>query len=147
MGQSFEIYNIITSPNLQINSLFTPHYRHAKQVIPTGEIALIVELIKSGTMMGEIGVKWSANRLYLQANSSYAELNNGILDLRSNWVLEMGSIVLSNVVKNNGHEIVVESEDISIAFSNKAYLVQGLEPQWHYDYRAKLHKNQIDMHG
>ena len=43
MGQSFEIYNIITSPYLQINSKFTPYYKTAEQSTPTG------------TMLGELG--------------------------------------------------------------------------------------------
>jgi hypothetical protein len=43
MGQSFEIYNLISSPDLQINSRFIPYYKTAGQVVPTG------------TMMGELG--------------------------------------------------------------------------------------------
>jgi hypothetical protein len=43
MGQSYEIYNIITAPYLQINSRFTPYYKTLGQAVPTG------------TMMGELG--------------------------------------------------------------------------------------------
>ena len=40
---SYEIYNLITAPQLQINSRFTPYFRRPDQIVPTG------------TMMGEIG--------------------------------------------------------------------------------------------
>ena len=43
MGQSYEIYNLITSPALQINSRFVPYFRLPNQIVPTG------------TMMGELG--------------------------------------------------------------------------------------------
>lgn len=43
MGQSYEIYNIISASYLQINSEFIPYYKTATQVTPTG------------TMMGTIG--------------------------------------------------------------------------------------------
>ena len=43
MGQSYEIYNLITSSTLQINSRFVPYFRLPEQVVPTG------------TMMGELG--------------------------------------------------------------------------------------------
>lgn len=43
MGESFEIYNLVTQPNLQINSRFTPYFKTATQTNPTG------------TMLGELG--------------------------------------------------------------------------------------------
>ena len=49
MGQSFEIYNIISLPYLQINSRFIPYYKKANQIVPTG------------TMMGELGMKTKNN--------------------------------------------------------------------------------------
>ena len=43
MGQSYEVYNILTTSTLQVNSRFIPYYKSVGQIVPTG------------TMMGEIG--------------------------------------------------------------------------------------------
>ena len=46
MGQSYEVYNLITAPYLQINSHFNPYYKNAGQTAPTG------------TMIGDLGIKF-----------------------------------------------------------------------------------------
>lgn len=138
MGQSFEIYNIISMNYLQINSRFIPYYKTAGQVIPTG------------TMMGDLGIKFYGNKLELNANSTIAVLNdNAQVSMDSTWELSFdGGIVISNQVYQKGHyKFTIETPHLAITFIHKVYMVAGLEPQHHFDYKAKLYNAPEDMHG
>ena len=136
MGQSYEIYNIITSPYLQINSAFTPYYRTANQVVPTG------------TMLGALGIKFYNHRIYANSNSSVIVMDGQDVNMKSDWVVNYEhGITISNNPVNGRFILTIETPDISISFIQKVYLVQGLEPQWHYDYKSKMLKVNEEFHG
>ena len=135
MGQPFEVYNIISAPTLQINSRFIPYYKTATQLLPTG------------TMMGEIGLKIHANQLYVNSNSTIATLNEMPVDLTKSWSMTMEDVTVSNVAKKRGYDITMATPFLSITFIHKVYLVTGLEPQTHFDYKAKLGNYNSELHG
>ena len=135
MGQSFEIYNLITSPSLQINSQFIPYFKTEYQVSPTG------------TMIGDLGIKFNQNKMLVIANSTIVHLNGVDIDVKQSWKLTVDDVELSNVAKKNSFELTIATPSISITFISKAYYVAGLEPQYHFDYAAKLQQGYQDMHG
>ena len=136
MNDSYEIYNILSASNLQINSRFIPYYKKAGQVIPTG------------TMMGELGFKFGGNTLFISTNETYAVLNEEtIVDLTANWEMAFGDVELVNVARNHMYEISVSTPEVSIQFIRKVYIVEGLERQWHVDYKAKLLSEGENIHG
>jgi hypothetical protein len=137
MGQSYEIYNIITAPYLQINSQFTPYYKRANQIVPTG------------TMMGSLGIKFYAHSILANSNSSFIVLDeNQEVRLDEEWTLNFdGGIIISNVPAQRKSVLTIETPDIVLSFIRKAYYVSGLEAQWHYDYKARILNINTDFHG
>ena len=135
MGQSYEIYNLITHPSLQINSRFIPYYKTATQLTPTG------------TMIGDLGIKFQQNRFMLEANATRAILNKRKLDMRENWNVTIDGIELFNVAKKNSYEFTISTPILSLTFLSKIYYVSDLEPQYHFDYKAKLIQPDLELHG
>jgi hypothetical protein len=136
MGQSFEIYNIITAPYLQINSRFTPYFKKATQVVPTG------------TMMGELGIKFFNHKLFANSNSTSISLDDKEIRLDQAWTLSFeGGITVTNTPIKKRSALTVETPDIVLSFIRKAYYVTGMEPQWHYDYKARILNINRDFHG
>ena len=128
MGQSFEVYNLITSSTLQINSRFIPYFRLPGQVVPTG------------TMMGELGkilghyisymilgIRFASHRLFLAANSTIATLDNTEVSLESTWTVTYGDYILSCVSDDSKHELTIKNSDIALTFIRKVYRHSGLE--------------------
>ena len=136
MGQSFEIYNIITGPTLQINSRFIPYYKTAEQALPTG------------TMMGEIGIKWFQHQFYVNANSTVAILDSQEISLASEFSIQLGEgAVLKNTANGRNYQFTLETADVSITFVRKLYTVVGLDAQWHFDYKSNLVNEKAALHG
>ena len=135
MGQSFEIYNLITFPSLQINAQFIPYYKTESQITPTG------------TMIGDLGIKFNKNKLLVVANSTIITLNGIDIDVKHSWEMTLDEVELRNVAKKNSFELSISTPVISISFLSKAYYVDGLEPQYHFDYTAKLNQGYQDLHG
>ena len=136
MGQSYEIYNIITSPQLQINSRFVPYYKSSDLIVPTG------------TMMGELGIKFGNHRLYLNSNETHAMLDKSELDMMAEWTLSFDETDISNEVENGKfYKLTVQNSDIAISFIRKVYVVTGLDRQYHFDYSAKLLSSGDSLHG
>ena len=136
MGQSYEIYNIISAPYLQINSQFIPYYKTATQLAPTG------------TMMGSIGIKIVNERILIAANSTIAWLNDVPVDFTQDWSVELeNGVKMSSVAKKRMYDFSLETEDVIVTFIRRVYNVKGLEPQWHYDYKAALKKGSVNFHG
>lgn len=90
---------------------------------------------------------FNTHRFELNSNSTSATLDNTFVDLATSWELSFGNTKLTNIANGNKQEISIENDDISITFIRKVYMVQGLEPQWHYDYKAKLYKDDANLHG
>ena len=137
MGQSYEIYNIITSPDLQVNSRFIPYYKTATQATPTG------------TMMGELGIKFAHQEFHLYANDTIAYLNDVPVDLTREWSSQLEDVTVTNFVDESRrmYQITIANKDVMITFIRKVYIVADLERQWHYDYRAKLLSSGEQLHG
>ena len=135
MGQSYEIYNIITSPSLQINSRFIPYYKTLTQSQPTG------------TMMGELGIKFNKHRFFINSNSTIAELDGQNVDMRESWTVVLETVKLSNIAKKNTYEFTVTTPQIEITFVRKVYLVAGIDAQYHFDYKANLLDVDVELHG
>jgi hypothetical protein len=116
MGQSFEIYNIISTDYLQVNSRFTPYYKRVNQVTPTG------------TMMGDIGIKFYDERIELNSNSTIAHINyNSPIDMMSNWETSYEhGIVLRNKVKKNQYIFTITTPHVSLTLVRKVYMVAGM---------------------
>ena len=114
MGQSFEIYNIITAPYLQINSQFIPYYKTATQIEPTG------------TMMGDLGFQFNGKTFYINSNSTFGELGNQAVAMTTEWELVFDKVVLSNKINGRMYEITLKSEDIEITFIRKVYKISQL---------------------
>ena len=151
MGQSYEVYNVITSPYLQINSRFTPYYKTATQVTPTGKMKVSVNCHQpTGTMMGELGIKFHSHSIYANSNSSFVELDGQDVKIDQEWTLTYpGGIVVTNapVPGRTTYTLTIETPDIVISFIRKAYYVNGLEPQWHYDYKTRVLAINDEFHG
>ena len=136
MGQSFEIYNILTSPNLQINSRFTPYFKTASQVVPTG------------TMIGELGIKFGKHYFQLNSNETEATLDKTSVDMSSAWLQIIDGTTVENEVKHgNMYSITIKNSDVAITFKRRTYIVAGLEKQWHFDYSATLLSSGENLHG
>ena len=137
MGESFEIYNIITSPHFQMNSRFTPYYKTASQVVPTG------------TMMGEMGIKIHNHRIYVNSNKTIATIDGIDVSLLQDWNqdFENGYKLVNQANKNGKYEITVVATEFSFTMIRKVYLVAGLEAQFHFDYIAKLLQKSANLHG
>ena len=149
MGQSYEIYNLITSPSLQINSRFVPYFRLPDQVVPTGIVQFeSFKLSNKGTMMGEIGFKFATHKLHLNANSSIATLDSSEISLKNPWSLTFEDVTIVNKVNGRMYELEFNSRQVSITFIQKLYVHKGVPDQWHFDYKAALHgKDHTELHG
>lgn len=136
MGQSFEIYNLITSATLQINSRFIPYYKTSGQTVPTG------------TMMGDLGIKLANHKFYVNSNETTAILDNTEISLKQDWAFTYGDATIRNKAgRNNNYEITIENADVAVTFSRKVYIITDLEKQWHFDYFAKLYSDGTGLHG
>ena len=136
MGESFEIYNIISAPSLQINSRFTPYYKTATQTTPTG------------TMLGELGFKFNAHTAIFNSNSTVAVIDGQNVDLSQDWEMTFNDVKLKLVATNKKHyEIVLTTPDLVITFVRKVYMVSGLEPQFHFDYKLRQLRPNKELHG
>ena len=116
---------------------FIPYYKVWDQIIPTG------------TMMGELGIRLNNHRFRVFANETTAILDGTLVSMEESWSVSFGNdIVLSNYAKKGDkHEIIVETKDLFITFIRKVYTVAVLEDQWHYDYKAKLITDGSNLHG
>ena len=65
----------------------------------------------------------------------------------SNWNYTFGDIELSNEVNRHMYAITVATPDLTITFTRKVYRVNGLEEQWHLDYKANTLKVNKEFHG
>ena len=128
MGQSFEVYNIISAPTLQINSRFTPYYKKLGQQIPTG------------TMMGEIGIKVPGHQIFANSNSTFVVIDDQEVNIDEQWEIayDNGVIIRNSPNKNHKFELTVETPQVVISFLKRAYYVTGMEPQFHFDYKARM---------
>ena len=136
MGQSYEVYNLVTAPYLQVNSHFTPYYKTASQTAPTG------------TMIGDLGIKIQSSSFYVNSNGTIAQLNGADVSMEENWTHSVANgTKISNKVNGNSYEISLKTPDVELIFIRKVYMVAGLEAQFHFDYKAKLLNVNKDMHG
>lgn len=136
MGQSYEIYNLVSMPDLQVNARFIPYYKTAFQVEPTG------------TMIGEVGIKIGSTRLFINPNSTEADMNKTPVSMAKSWSVDLSQNArISNEVDGRMYKFTIETDDLSLTFIRKLYAISGLEPQFHFDYKAKLHSENIDIHG
>ena len=135
MGQSYEIYNVISMENLQINSRFIPYYKTATQIEPTG------------TMIGELGIKLGSTKIYINPNSTECLINQTPVSLETTWSLEISpGVSIHNEFNRKTYSFSIVVPELSITFIRKVYTVSQLEPQYHFDYKAKLY-SVSDIHG
>ena len=136
MGQSYEIYNIVTMPYLQVNARFIPYYKTAIQIEPTG------------TMIGELGIKLSSTRVYVNPNTTEALVNESPVSLAASWSLEISpGFSIHNEFVEKTYKLSIHAPEMELSFIRKIYSVYGLEPQFHFDYKAKLLNSMIGIHG
>ena len=135
MGQAYEIYNIVTMPALQINARFIPYYKTATQIEPTG------------TMIGDLGIKFGSNRFFINPNSTDAILNGSPVSLATEWSLDFAETSVNNIISGRTYEFTITTPELSLTFVRKFYAVAGLDLQYHFDYKAKLLKSNVDIHG
>ena len=111
-------------------------------------LILIAKVVPTGTMMGELGIKFGNHRFYVSSNETVATLDNLDVDLLSSWSVEFDGVVLSNVnEKGRMYQINFANNDVSVTFIRKLYTIRGLEDQWHFDYHAKLFSSGNNLHG
>ena len=119
-----------------LKSRFIPYFKTSFQATPTG------------TMMGEIGVQGFEHKFHVIANETTAVLDGREVDMRNDWDVSFNGVTFYNQArKGNMYEFTVETEDITITFIRRVYIVTGLERQWHYDYKAKLMNEGNALHG
>ena len=135
MGQSYEIYNMVTMPTLQINARFIPYYKTATQIEPTG------------TMIGELGIKIGSSRFFINPNTTDAFLNDSPVSLATEWSLDLADVNVHNKISGRTYEFTISTPELSLTLVRKFYAVAGLDLQYHFDYKAKLFKSNVDIHG
>ena len=146
MGQSFEIYNLVTAPQLQINSRFAPYFRLPDQIVPTG--TMISELGKPFSIVFSYlkGIKFQSHRLYINSNTTTAQFDGTEISLEDSWEINYGDYTVRNVA--GVHLITtIETPELQLSFIRKVYRHEGLEPQYHYDYKAALKNENPNLHG
>ena len=120
---------------LQINARFIPYYKTATQIEPTG------------TMIGDLGIKFGSNRFFINPNTTDAILNDSPVSLATEWSLDFAEISVDNRISGRTYEFTITTPELSLTFVRKFYAVSGLDLQYHFDYKAKLFKSNVDIHG
>lgn len=67
--------------------------------------------------------------------------------MNSEWSIEWGEVAVRNSFKGKMYELTVDTPDFTATFVRKVYNVAGLDPQWHYDYLARIKRINNDFHG
>ena len=94
------------------------------------------------------GIKFYSQQLYINSNSTIAILNESPISLETDWTLSFDNgITLKNEILGRMYLFTIQTEDVMITFARKVYMVSGVEPQWHYDYKARFLQSNHEFHG
>ena len=98
-------------------------------------------------MIGDLGIKFYGHTLYVNSNVTTLVIDRQEYSLTADWSLSFeNDVVLSNKVNGRNYDITLQTEELTITFIRKVYLVAGYDPQYHFDYKVPDFQ-EGEMHG